>query len=548
MKIFPLVFLLAPLATASAAVTMSPSSGSVLSGSSVTFQWSAASGTNPSYQFWIGTTNGSDNLSPSSCLGTTATTCTVTDLPTNGATIYGLLYSEASGKWSSSTYTWTAASSNSSAPTLTGLSCASTSFTGAGTTSCTAALSAAASASTIVSLASNSSAVTVPSSVTIAAGAASASFTATVPAFTSSQSVILTATYAGVSKTATLTLTVSTGSSTCGHSYSTAFPSPSAPEDPISEDGNWINGGTTGLEWSNVQTTTGHAFGTAVNGAPPYNDSTAVLAGGPWCQNQTAQATLMISATDSSSQEEVELRLNTTVTANSITGYEGDVSVLSGNLYFVWARWNGPLNSYCYIHDGTCNSTANVAAVQVHNGDVLMATNVNGLLTLYDNGTAIITATDTTYTAGTPGMGFWNVGGTTADLAHYGFSNFSATDGTAKGTNNAPPPDVVLSWTPPTAGTLILLKAQVASASECSSVASWMQITLAAGASSYTDDAVTAGDYYCYGIIVNVGGAYSAVSNIIEAEVTSAGGTIVDLSAPVPVSAISGFNGSLGTQ
>src|SRR5438874_4698763 len=59
-------------------------------------------------------------------------------------------------------------------------------------------------------------------------------------------------------------------------SYSTNF---SATENPISEGGKWINGGTTGRDWGNVQSTPGLAFGTMVSSAPPYDDSTAVLAG-----------------------------------------------------------------------------------------------------------------------------------------------------------------------------------------------------------------------------------------------------------------------------
>ena len=41
--------------------------------------------------------------------------------------------------------------------------------------------------------------------------------------------------------------------------YSTNFPST---ENPISESGRWINGGSTGLKWANVRTTPGLAFGT----------------------------------------------------------------------------------------------------------------------------------------------------------------------------------------------------------------------------------------------------------------------------------------------
>ena len=223
------------------------------------------------------------------------------------------------------------------------------------------------------------------------------------------------------------------------HYYTTTFP---ATENPICQAGSsgcvWTNGAANGVNWGNCQTKPGLAYGTIVNGAPPYNDSSCVV-NATWGQNQTAQATVVINATDSSSQEEVELRLNTTITAGSITGYEADYSVLAGNLYLVWARWNGALNSYCYIHSGTCNSTPTTVSVQVHNGDVIKATNVGGLLTLYLNGVAEITANDTTYTAGSPGMGFWNVGGTVADLAHYGFSSFTAWDSAYSGTQPSGP-------------------------------------------------------------------------------------------------------------
>ena len=134
--------------------------------------------------------------------------------------------------------------------------------------------------------------VSVPDSVTVPSGMTSAGFTATVSSYTSSQPVTLTATDGVVTETTTLQLNVS-GSGNGGHYYTTNFASPPAPENPISEGGNWINGGATGLEWGNVQTSAGLAFGTIVNGAPPSNDSTAVLTG-TWGPNQTAQATLSL--------------------------------------------------------------------------------------------------------------------------------------------------------------------------------------------------------------------------------------------------------------
>jgi hypothetical protein len=232
------------------------------------------------------------------------------------------------------------------------------------------------------------------------------------------------------------------------HYYTTTFP---LTENPICENAGagcvWLNGKTTGLNWGNVQTIPGMATGTIVNGAPPYNDSSAVV-NGTWTTNQTVQATVKInsSPTDGSSQEEVELRLNTTITPNSITGYEADASVLAGNVYLVWARWNGPLNSYCYIHNGTCDSSPTIAAVQVHNGDVLTATNVNGQLTMYLNGVAETTAFDTTFTGGYPGMGFWNIGGTAADLLNYGLSKFTAWDSAYTGVKPGAPTNVAGKW------------------------------------------------------------------------------------------------------
>jgi len=60
---------------------------------------------------------------------------------------------------------------------------------------------------------------------------------------------------------------------------------------------------------------------------------------------------------------------------------------------------------------------------------VLEATNVNGLLTFYVNGVAEVSVTDTTYSSGSPGVGFWN-GGSIANVSHFGISSFTASDGT----------------------------------------------------------------------------------------------------------------------
>lgn len=197
-------------------------------------------------------------------------------------------------------------------------------------------------------------------------------------------------------------------------------------ENPISEGGRWLNGGATGLKWSNVQTLPGMAYGTQT-GSAKYNDSTAVL-GGSWGQDQSAQAVVKITQLDRSRGglfEEVELRLRTTVAANSITGYEINCSIIPNNPYLQIVRWNGPLGSWTEL-DGR--------SVGCKNGDVLKATAVGNTITAYKNGTAVFSVTDNTFKTGAPGIGFYLQGGFSSFNSHFGFSSFTATDGTTSDT------------------------------------------------------------------------------------------------------------------
>jgi hypothetical protein len=57
--------------------------------------------------------------------------------------------------------------------------------------------------------------------------------------------------------------------------YTTKFP---LVENPVSEGGNWINGGVAGLDWTNVRTASGLAWLRSGSGSCA-DDSTAVLAG-----------------------------------------------------------------------------------------------------------------------------------------------------------------------------------------------------------------------------------------------------------------------------
>src|ERR1700677_4426831 len=83
-----------------------PASGSTLTGSSVTFDWTAGAEAS-AYWLDVGSTVGGNNYYQSGNLGNVLTT-TVNNLPTNGSTVYVTLYSLVGGQWLSTGYTYTA--------------------------------------------------------------------------------------------------------------------------------------------------------------------------------------------------------------------------------------------------------------------------------------------------------------------------------------------------------------------------------------------------------------------------------------------------------
>jgi hypothetical protein len=199
--------------------------------------------------------------------------------------------------------------------------------------------------------------------------------------------------------------------------YSTGFP---LGENPVSEGGKWECGGTVGLDWADVATTPGRAFGLE-SGVTGYDDATALLTGA-WGPNQTAQATVFTSNQNDKLWEEVELRLRSSLSSHNATGYEIIFRCSkTSNAYSDIVRWNGPLGSFTYL------SHKEGAEYGVANGDVVRATMVGNVITVYKNGVQMAQATDGTYATGHPGMGFFLQGGTGANR-DYGFSAYSATD------------------------------------------------------------------------------------------------------------------------
>jgi len=206
--------------------------------------------------------------------------------------------------------------------------------------------------------------------------------------------------------------------SSSARTYTTNF---SLTENPISESGNWTNGKTNGLDWNNVRTDGTHAHGT-MNGSVMYADDTSLLTG-TWAANQEAQGTVYtINQVDDYAQE-VEIRLRSSITAHSNKGYEIFFHCSqTSNAYAAIVRWNGPLSDYTVLADlhGT--------QYGIKTGDVVKATIIGNVIKGYINGVEVVTATDSTYSTGNPGMGFFLVAAGAGTNTNFGFSKFTASD------------------------------------------------------------------------------------------------------------------------
>ena len=208
------------------------------------------------------------------------------------------------------------------------------------------------------------------------------------------------------------------GTNARARTYTTHFP---LTENPISEGGNWINGQTTGLDWADVSTTPGLAIGLE-SGFTGYDDATALLTG-IWGSNQTATA--IVYATNRMSgnvYEEVEIRLRSSLSAHSCSGYGVLFSLKpDSGCYVQIVRWNGPLSSFDYV-----NASGGSQYI-LHTGDRVTGSISNDTITAYINGTPVLQGTDTNFASGNPGIGIF-IQGATGVSGDYGFTSYMATD------------------------------------------------------------------------------------------------------------------------
>ena len=216
-------------------------------------------------------------------------------------------------------------------------------------------------------------------------------------------------------------------------SYATRF---EREEKPISEDGMWINGRTDGIEWCDVFSGEGHAYGevSRMNSAEKraeqsfresggtatiegdYDDPTAVLSG-TWGHNQSAKATVFSRNPTDDYFQEVEIRLRSSITPHWCSGYEVFWRCSKSEAaYAEIVRWNGK------IADFTSLARRVGPAFGVQHGDIVEATIVGNTITSYINGAEVMSVTDDTFAAGAPGVGFnFFVGDTNVD---HGLSSF----------------------------------------------------------------------------------------------------------------------------
>jgi hypothetical protein len=187
-------------------------------------------------------------------------------------------------------------------------------------------------------------------------------------------------------------------------------------ENPISEGGNWSSGRAHGLDWADVLTTPGLARGGV--SVAPYDDPTALLTGG-WAPDQEARATVYSVNQTESYYQEVEIRLRSSLSAHTCTGYEVLFRCLkTSNAYLEIVRWDGPLEKFTYLsrHKGSEYGVAH--------GDVVRASMLGNQISVSINDRLMDTVEDNTYSTGSSGIGFnFGCGETYCD---FGFTSFTA--------------------------------------------------------------------------------------------------------------------------
>lgn len=196
--------------------------------------------------------------------------------------------------------------------------------------------------------------------------------------------------------------------------YQTAFP---ATEDPISQGGIWTTGLTDGLDWTDIQTTPGKMFASALDSASGgVQDGLAALkrSFAAFAAKQYSEGTIFLTpGYNPANGHETEVLCNFKITAHSATGYE--LYLGTGGTHTL-VRWNGPFGDFTPL------ASNNVSTFTVPvDGDVIRIEHLlDGTLNCYQNGILRTTFNDTTFFDGNPGFGNNPVPGSGTLLNGYG--------------------------------------------------------------------------------------------------------------------------------
>jgi hypothetical protein len=198
------------------------------------------------------------------------------------------------------------------------------------------------------------------------------------------------------------TSATTTCATTTGRSYTTNF---NLVENPISEGGAWLNSGQL---WTKVRTANGLAFGT--NGPrETYDDSYAYLSG--YAPDQQSEAVIYVASNLTGDAHEVEMLVRWADSAQSARGYECLFNY-QGVVQIV--RWNGPFGNFSVLP----GSGPGYLGRSLVTGDIVKATVIGNTITAYINGALISRATDSMWTSGQPGIGFFKrTAGLNSDFA-----------------------------------------------------------------------------------------------------------------------------------
>jgi hypothetical protein len=221
-----------------------------------------------------------------------------------------------------------------------------------------------------------------------------------------------------------------------GARFDAEFLVPVAPENPVWQGGIFRNGLEAGVSWTDVKSIVrsdgyGAVVATQDLTSIRFSDAIAHLrkrfnAFGP---DQWARGTvhLVPGYTGGGGSHEVELHLRFETTPTNARGYEILWGMQTGGGYLAVVRWNGALNSYTGLWTSGTGGSFDMPV----DGDVLMAAIIKQDIYVWKNGVLVASSpanftTDTTWTEGQPGFGFWPVDG--AVPASYGWKRVVAGD------------------------------------------------------------------------------------------------------------------------